>query len=371
VTIVTTGHPTLERETTQGVEIQYLHGTPPRVYSRPWWKKSADAIRELHAERPFDVLHSQSIGAYGFLAQRLNQRLRLPTVLTLHGTPYDEVVSRWNIARHSPSPRTWIGLSRVFYWLEQYLHYYLRAVPRADTVIATSDEQAQLIARLFFLPESKIAKVYNGMDLGLFSPREPDGLGSELGIPADARVLLCVARFARDKGLDQVIRALPRVLEGDPRVRLVLVGDGDERPRLERLVAGLGLGASVHFVGFVPFTELARYFALCDVFINATLRRNGYDLTMLEAMACQRVVISSNIGSTPTLIQDGVDGLLVGVGDRRGLAAKVLEALGDPERRQRIGRAAREKVTRGFDVAAMLEGTLRTYQAARAAHAGA
>jgi mannosyltransferase len=74
-------------------------------------------------------------------------------------------------------------------------------------------------------------------------------------------------------------------------------------------------------------------------------------------------VISSDIGSTPTLIRDGVDGLLVPVGDRRALAARILEVLGEPDRARRIGERAREKVTGSFGVQRMVEETAKVYEA--------
>ncbi|MBI5487505.1 MAG: glycosyltransferase family 4 protein [Deltaproteobacteria bacterium] len=364
VTVVTTGHPDREAETTKGVEIHYVRGTSPRYYSWGWWRKSPGAILELHERRPFDLLHSQSIGAYAFLDRRLNVKRHLPTVLTLHGTPYDEVASRVNILAHSPSLGASIEVFQIGSWVMKYLWFYLGAVARADGVIVTSDEQERLVRRIFFVASDRLFKVYNGMDHDTFTPGAPDeALRQELGLAPDARVLLCVARFARDKGLDQVVRALPDVLRAEPRARLLLVGDGAERGRLVSLVERLGLGDRVRFPGYVPFVELPKYFNLCDAFINATLRRNGYDLTMLEAMACEKLVVSSDVGSTPTLICDGVDGLLVPVGDRRALAARILEALREPERTRELGRRARSKVTSRFTVPRMVEDTLNAYRA--------
>lgn len=363
VTVVTTGHPEKRCETEAGVEIHYLEGTRPRRYSRGYWQRSVETLRELHAERRFDLLHSQSIGAHAFLKRGLNHSDALPTIVSFHGTPYDEVVSRVNILRHSPSLDGWVNLYKIGYWTEQYLRFYRGAAARADAVIATSDEQEALIKRIFKVAPERVHKVYNGMDLGQFAPAPRDeALREQLGLPGDARVLLCVARFARDKGIDQVVRALPAILADEPRARLVLVGDGEQRKRLTRIVRRLGLEASVTFTGYVPFDALPRYFHLCELFINATLRRNGYDLTMLEAMACARVVVSSDIGSTPTLIQDGVNGVLVPVGDREALAARIGAALRDPDQTRAMGERARDRATSLFSEERMVAETIKVYQ---------
>lgn len=78
VTVVTTGHETLTVERTGGVEIHYVPGTPSRVYSPEWRRLGTEAIQRLHAQRRFDVLHSQSIGAYEFLDRGLHRALGLP-----------------------------------------------------------------------------------------------------------------------------------------------------------------------------------------------------------------------------------------------------------------------------------------------------
>lgn len=371
VTVVTTGHDRLEVERRDGVEIRYLRGTPPRSYSRAWRRRSTEEVLRLHAERRFDVLHSQSVGAYDLLRRGLHRRAQLPAVVTFHGTPYDEVVSRLHLIRFAPlSLRTLEDVAGVGWWAGQYVLFYRATAAAADAVIATSDQQEELIRRIFRVAPERLHRVYNGMDLGLFAPGAGGAeLRRTLGIAPETPVLLCVARFVRDKGLDQVIEALPAVAAALPDVLLLLVGDGEQRGRLERLARRRGVAGRVRFTGFVPLDQLPAYFDLCDLFVNATIRRNGYDLTMLEAMACGKVVVSSDVGSTPTLIRDGVDGLLVPVGNPRALAERVVAALRSPERLREMGRRAREKARSGFDLDAMVEGTLGVYEAVRGVHA--
>ena len=112
--------------------------------------------------------------------------------------------------------------------------------------------------------------------------------------------------------------------------------------------------------------ELPDLYAAADLFVNPTVRINGYDLTILQAMACARPVVVSNIGSVPTAVTDGVDGVLAPPGDPEALAARLLAVLGDRERAAALGAAARTTVVGRFSVEAMVEGTLGAYRAARA-----
>jgi glycosyltransferase involved in cell wall biosynthesis len=371
VTVVTTGHEKITVEQVGGVEIHCVPGTPSRVYSPAWRALGTAAIEKLHAERRFDVLHSQSIGAFEFLRRGLHRSASLPAAVTFHGTPYDELVSSFNLIRYAPPSRRFFNDAyKMGYWAAQYLLYYRGAAAAADALIATSDQQEDLFRRQFPVAPGRLHKVYNGMDLETFVPAEgDDALRTQFAIPAGAPVLLCIARFVRDKGLRFVVDALPAIAKAHPDVHLVLVGDGEERPALTAQVERLGVARHLHFTGYVPLNDLPRYFAISDLFVNATIRRNGYDLTMVEAMACGRVVVSSDVGSTPTLIADDVDGLLVPIGDSRALANRIIGALNDRPRLKQMGTRAREKAVSAFGLSTMVERTIEVYDAIRSTHA--
>jgi len=365
VTVITTGHPDKDHEFVDGVNIYYLKKTIPRTYSKSWWIESVKKVLELHELSKFDLLHSQSIGGYYFLIRKFNRKYNLPTVVSLHGTPLDEIISRINIIKSGLPKIRLKDLLAILYWIEQYLFAYLRYIPKADAVIATSNEQEQTIKSIFFLNEKKLYKVFNGMDLSLFSPRIDIGnLRERLGICDKTKVLLCVARFVPDKGIDNVIRALPIILKRHKELKLVLVGDGELRDYLTCLTHKLGIIDYVSFQGYVDFNELPKYFNLCDIFINATIRRNSYDLTMLEAMACQKVVVSSNIGSTPTLIENGINGVLVTVGNEKVLAEEVVKILDNPRLAHEIGEKARQKALKFFSLDRMVEETIKVFETA-------
>jgi glycosyltransferase involved in cell wall biosynthesis len=184
-----------------------------------------------------------------------------------------------------------------------------------------------------------------------------------LHVASTDKILLALARLQKDKGVQNAIAVLPRVRKQMCAV-LVVVGDGDYRPALESQARQLGVTEYIRFVGAQPLAECARYFNLCDIFVNPTLRTDGYDLTIAEAMACAKPVIVSDVGANSTLIDAATmrDGILIPRGDNAALLREILRVLNDPALGRRLGELAREKIASRFSVAAMVSGMENVYQ---------
>jgi glycosyltransferase involved in cell wall biosynthesis len=357
--------------TVDGVTVRYLPGTRPDSYAGGWWKESAASVAALHATERFDLVHCQSSSGYGVVNTGLHRRLRLPALVSQHGTYYDELATRWRSgfsANPVVSARNVAAIGVVLATIVRRDRPYLRA---ADGVISTSDEQYRLISRAYGVRPERLYKVYNGMDLSMFTPGPGDPALRDLhGIASGAPLVLCVARLIRDKGVQNMIEAMPAIVRRVPGCRLLVVGNGPYRPELERLAASRGLAEPVVFAGEKELGALPGYFRSCDVFVNPTNQQNGYDLTMVEAMACEKPVVSSDIGSTPTLIAGGTDGVLFPTRDVAALAVEVAALLEDSARRAAIGSRARAKVTGRFGLDAMVGGTIGVYEEVTERHRG-
>jgi glycosyltransferase involved in cell wall biosynthesis len=348
---------------TDGVTVRYLPGTRPDSYGGGWWRESAASVATLHASERYDLVHCQSSSGYGVVNTGLHRRLRLPAIVSQHGTYYDELVTRWR-SGFSPNPivsaKNLAAIGIVLAEIVRRDRPYLRG---ADGVISTSEEQYRLISRVYGVPPARLFKVYNGMDLSIFTPGPGNpGLRALHGIAPDAPLVLCVARMIRDKGIQNIINAMPGIARRVPGSRLLVVGDGPYRGALERLASSRGIAPPVVFAGEKDLRELPEYFRACDVFVNPTNQQNGYDLTMVEAMACEKPVVSADIGSTPTLIAGGTDGILFPPGHVPALAEAVASLLTDGARRAAIGAKARAKVAGRFGLDAMVEGTIGVYE---------
>jgi len=364
VIVLTTAHAQGRAEDTfENVRVCYLPGTRLSVLDSAWWDASRQAARDLLRKEHIDILHSQGPAGYSIVREN-GQEKSVPTLISFHGTHYDELVTRWKRGFSFNPVRSAKNLAAIGIVLKKFYLWDKRAMRFADAFIATSNEQELLLENVYHLPAEKIHKVFNGMDLTTFSPGEPAAtLRNRLNVPGNALIVLCMARLIRDKGIQHMIAAMPRILQSVPQSRLIVVGDGNYRPSLERLVRARHLENHIIFAGSVEFASLPDYFRLADIFVNPTVQQNGYDLTMVEAMACEKTVISSHIGSTPTLIEHNREGILFPPANSNLLARSVVELLQDPDRRVLMGRQGRKKVLRDFTLDTMVEKTIGVYRA--------
>jgi len=363
VDIITTRHPNgIDHEDIDGVRIHYLEHTWPRRYFGGWWNESVRKVLNLHKNLEFDVLHSQSAGAFAVIKRGINYNLGLPIVVSLHGTAVNEMRSKLNIGL--PLTQPLVALRNIASFLK-YVDMFYRIerfyIPRADAVIATSNEQLSMIQKYYRVEKERIHLVYNGIDVDHFSPKLTSIESSE---KESNLLILAVARLVEDKGIENIIKAMPLIKKKVPGARLKIVGDGRQRQYLEGLVDHFGLSSSVSFTGYVAYAQLPDHYRNCKVFVNPTIRSNGYDLTILQAMACSCPVVLSNIGSIPTVAKNEFNSLLIDPGDVDAMANKIVLLLTDEPLAKRLGNSARRTVEKEFSLESMAFGTESVYAVA-------
>jgi len=380
VVVITTARTDgIEFEQCEGVEIFYLLGSIPGEYSRAWWYESAAKCVELHRASPFQVLHSQSAGGYGVYKKNVPRELGLPLVTSLHGTHLDVLTTTWHTDFSFTHP---IGMARFFALSADLGYRYVRDLPflrAADVLIATSDKDVEKYQQLYRISPDRIRKVYNGIDTNLFAPisqhlhrtafgavqvslESLQSLRRHLKIKENERLILALARLQKEKGVQNAIEVMSR-LRDKFDATLIVVGEGDYRAALETLARSRGMADHVRFVGAQSLEECARYFQVCDVFVDPTLRTDGYDLTIAEAMACAKPVIASDVGANATLIDAANyrDGILIPRGDNAALAREIDRVLSDAELANAMGQRARAKIASRFSLEAMVEGMEKVY----------
>lgn len=232
-----------------------------------------------------------------------------------------------------------------------------RFVGAVDTAVSCSAfNAAQIREHYGILPQV----VYNGIDPEMFAP-QPADYDLRRALAGSARVIFYAGRLVRWKGVQFLIEAVSR-LAPKHDVSLLIAGQGEYRPALERRVEELGIGARIVFLGYIAPEELARYYALSDVVALASYANETFSIMSLEAMACARPVVGTRFGGIPEVIAEGETGLLAEPENSEDLAQKIAELLDDPERRARMGEVGRTRALEYFTWDRVTERVLQAYE---------
>jgi glycosyltransferase involved in cell wall biosynthesis len=264
-----------------------------------------------------DVLHVHAFGYPPTWFGRLVGALRdLPRVVTPH---VDE--------------GTGSGISR------QYARTMARATLRgASRVVALTQREATYLEGLG-VPGELLRVIPNGIDLEEFRDLPPPEPHTSLRILSVGRI------YPRQKGLDTLVEAFGRMTGRGP-AELRLVGeDWGGQAVLQANARRLGVADRVHFTGPVARARLLQEYASCDLFVLPS-RFEPFGIVLLEAMASGKPIVASRTGGIPEVVEDGRSAMLVPPGDPEALAAAMRAVGEDPERRERMGRAGKERVLR-------------------------
>ena len=177
----------------------------------------------------------------------------------------------------------------------------------------------------------------------------------------DPPEVICVGRLVPAKGQHVLVQAIAKLRDAGIEVRLRLVGDGPDRPSLERQVAELGLGEQVIFEGAVNLDRVQALYRDADIFALASFAE-GIPIVLMEAMAMEIPCVTTRITGIPELIRDGVDGILVAPSDEAELADAIARIAQDGELRRRLGQAGRARVIDKYHLGRNTEHLAETFR---------
>lgn len=261
-----------------------------------------------------DVVHAHGLKA-GWLASTV--RAARPLVVTVHNLVLDEAAGRSAAA----------------------LRFLEGRLPRrVDAVIAVSPAIAERFAGL---PGADRVRVVRPVGPPPVPQRTPDQVRADLGVPAGAPLVVCVARLHPQKDLPTLFRATAELRSALPDLTVAVVGEGPDEAALRALVDELGLDGTVRLVG--PRPQAADEIAAADAVVVSSLWESG-PLVVAEALELGRPVVSTPVGFVPDLIDDGTSGRLVPVGDPTALAKALGEVLAEPEAAAALGAAGQQSV---------------------------
>jgi glycosyltransferase involved in cell wall biosynthesis len=230
-------------------------------------------------------------------------------------------------------------------------------------VFLTAGEAREHHERAIGRPERSVT-IPSGVDLETLRAGAPSRQAARRSLdwPDEACVVIGVGRLVPVKGFDLLVRAFSRVLDDEPKARLVLVGDGPERLSLERLAQATGISEGVTFVG--TSEEVPRHLAASDILV-APSRNEGQGRVLVEAMALGLPVVGTRVGGIPDVLRDGECGLLVPPENPGELAQAILALARDGELRRSYGANALRQAER-FSLRIMESQLLALYERAYA-----
>ncbi len=224
-----------------------------------------------------------------------------------------------------------------------------RILSRAGKVLATSWDYARAsrLSELLRARPDAVGVLPNGVDTQRFHPGvDGSALRARYGIGPEDRIVLFIGALDRAhyfKGVGVLLEAVSRT--PGKSVKLLVVGEGDLRPAYQKQAAALGLSERVLFCGRVSDAELPAHYGLCDLLVlPSTTMGEAFGLVLLEAMACGKPVIASDLPGVRSVVSDGESGLLVSPGDAGDLAERLQMLLDAPRRRQEMGARGRARV---------------------------
>jgi glycosyltransferase involved in cell wall biosynthesis len=309
-----------------------LPETAMRVLKRTSLLYVAELTRTMRHARP-DVINFHFVKPHGSALMWAERLYGVPTVLSL--------VGRSDVLRLLPGPKR---------------RYAQTVISRADLVLPNST---------YYLgadrDDPRVRVIPYGVDIDQFSPARRDTwVRQELGLTDEHFLLFTVQRLAPVKRVDVLIRMMSQVVARDPRVVLLIGGQGNEEAGLRRLRDDLKLKDNVRFAGYIESERLPEYFAAADAFAFHS-QVETFGIVFVQAMACGLPIVAANTSCVPDVLTSD-NGFLITAFDTNAFAGAVLTLAGDRALAKRIGDNNRRRAVSEFDwdhIAAGYENALR------------
>lgn len=237
--------------------------------------------------RPFDVVHTESVALMHFRARNLKN-----IAVSWHGIAYETIHSDiiQELLRAPEEKQSSILAERVAKVVEE-----IRFFPRYAHHVATSDHVGDVLKRIYMLPEDRVHIILNGVDDAIFKP-EKSNSEEEFGIQESTPLILGIAgRLVKDKGHPLIFEALKQMFNQSSKFKedvvVLVAGDGPWGVRYKEL------GSNIRVLGPLDQVHIARFYNAIDIFVNPTLRAQGLDHTLLEAMLVGKPLMATKLAS--------------------------------------------------------------------------
>ncbi len=353
VTVITTSEKSISVSNEENLKIIRLPKARvlPKMYS---FSMYANKILESYMTGKIDLIHNTS--DYNEIV--IPRGRKIPVIATIHH-PYAKE-RRIYKANTNKIDYLKYALQRKINYLEFNSKILCK---RADRLIAVSNYTARSVIEEYGVQPNKISVIPNAVDINTFNP-DIDGteIRKKLNIGSE-KVILFVGRLDFQKGIEYLISAFSKIIIDFPEVKLIVVGDGPLKDQVRAVISKYNLSKSVFLLGRVDVMDLPKIYAACDLFVVPSLME-GFGIVYLEAMACGKACIGTNIGGVEDVIADGITGLLVPPADPTSIYLAIKRLLSDEDTLMRFGKDGRKRVLENFTWEKVAAQTLDVYRKA-------
>ena len=330
-----------EFDATHSMNVERLPLTMPEWGVRSWTAARSywSLFRQLKSiirREQITTLHCGRCLPEGWLAYLLKKLCGVPYISYVHGEDVESA-----------------STSRELTWMAH------RILGNADFLVANSQNSANLLIENWNVDAARVRVLHPGVDSSRFFPADRDESIREAFGWKDRTVVLTVGRLQKRKGHDVMISALPTIREAVPDILFAVIGDGDERSNIERLIVEHGVADQVQLLGEVDDETMISCYQQCDLFAlaNRQVGRDieGFGMVLVEAQSCGRPVLAGASGGTRETMRIGETGIIVPCEEPQRLAEELTTLLSDRDRLESMGRAARPWVVENLDWNALTE----------------
>ncbi len=292
----------------------------------------------------FDVIHAHD-WLVAYAAKTLKNSYDIPIVATIHATEAGR-----NSGIHDEVQR-YINDTE---WMLTY---------ESNEVIVNSNFMKNELQRLFGLPFEKINVIPNGVNLNNYSGIEKDYEFRRRYAADNEKIILFSGRLVYEKGVQYLISAMPKILNGYNDTKLLIAGKGGMLDELKAQVNYLGIQNKVYFTGYMDYKSLCKLYKCADISVFPSTYE-PFGIVALEAMLAGKPIVVSDVGGLNEIVEHGVDGMKSYAGNPNSIADSILTLLYDHQLYDKIVKNAKNKVKNLYNWGKIAQDTHFTYQKA-------
>ncbi|MBE5805396.1 MAG: glycosyltransferase family 4 protein [Clostridiales bacterium] len=340
----------LEFENDKGVKVYRVNNYMIRPNNFTDWimqlnfNLTSKATQIINEQGKFDCIHAHDwLVAYS--AKTLKDAFQIPIISTIHATE-----SGRNSGIHD-------DVQRYINDTEWMLTY------ESTEVIVNSNYMKNELQRLFGLPFEKINVISNGINLNNFSGVEKDYEFRRKYAMDNEKIILYIGRLVYEKGIQHLISAMPKIINGYNDTKLIIGGKGGMYDELKEQASALGLGNKVYFTGYLSSKDVQKMYKCADIAVFPSTYE-PFGIVALEAMLAGIPTVVSDIGGLNEIVDHGVNGMKSYAGNSNSIADSVLTLLYDHQLSDNIVKEAKNKVKQNFNWDKITDDTFFVYEKA-------